>query len=58
MNNNKINNGQSNLAKGDIAHAKEILSISSIVFARWQHVWRICSLWVHLAPQFWGKERW
>jgi len=35
--------GQSNLAKGNItqltvSYAKEILTISSIIFARWQHV--------------------
>jgi len=44
-NNSKKNKGQSNLAKGDIAqlvmlYAREILSTSSIIFARWQHTSR------------------
>jgi len=54
----KQNKGQSNLAKGDIArvtvlYAKQILLISYVIFARWQHASRNWSL----GPSFWGKGR-
>jgi len=56
--NNSDNKGQSSVAKGDIArlimsYAKEILSISSVIFAR-RHEF---GLGVHLRRQFWPKVR-
>jgi len=47
------------LAKGDIArltmsYAKQIWSISSIVYVRWQHASRNWSWWLRLRLPFWG----
>jgi len=60
-----INKGQSNLAKGGIARLMtsitvHSLSISSTIFARWQHAlrsWPWCQWCVRLGPPFSGKMR-
>jgi len=38
-----------------MSYAEEILSISSIIFVRWQHASRSWSWFVHLGLLFWGR---
>jgi len=49
------NSGQSNLAKGDIVRLTKILSISFIIFARWQHVSRSWS-WGYIWDPYFGRR--
>jgi len=60
-NDDRLNNGQSNFwqkaifAQLIMSYAKEILSISTIIFARWQHASRSWSREEHLGPNFDGR---